>query len=150
MFEIEQKNNEEITLTTKQTKIIFDVAQSEIRAEMAVGKIAGPGEFEIGDVLIRGIGTPSGKTVYEAEVAGMKIGILGGVEEGLDEFEVSDVLCTSSVRAVREIGPKMVVAMDSSVERMTAELKQEVGQEKKLKIKNRESLPAEMTIVSLR
>mgnify|MGYP000917163792 CR=1 FL=1 len=46
MFEIESKKPEEITITTKQTSVIFNVAQFLIDANLPVGKIKGPGEFE--------------------------------------------------------------------------------------------------------
>ncbi len=55
MFEIESKNPDEITITTKKTSVTVNVAQSEIDGNLSVGKIHGPGEFEIGDVTIRGI-----------------------------------------------------------------------------------------------
>lgn len=54
MFEIECKNPDEIILTTKKTCIKFNVVEQTIDANLNVGKIYGPGEFEIGDVAIRG------------------------------------------------------------------------------------------------
>lgn len=77
-------------------------------------------------------------------------GLLGGCEEAtvLDELGISDVLCTSSVRAVREIDPKMVVAM-GNIDGMVTELKVAARTEKKLKIKNRDSLPAALEVVVL-
>ena len=106
MFEIEGKGQDEIIISTKKTTIKFNVADSVIDANLQVGKIEGPGESEIGDATIRGIAIASGKTIYDVEVGGVHIGILGGIEENLDDI-VADILCTSSIRAIREIEPKL-------------------------------------------
>lgn len=165
MFELECKNPDEIILTTKNAKIRLDVANETVEAGLAAGKIVGPGEFEIGDVAIRGIsvgksqkeeGTPAisgvsgGRTVYDVMVGNVHIGVIGGIEEAvtLDELGVADVLCTSSVRAVREIDPKVVIAM-GNVDGMVTELKLTARAEKKFKLKNREALPAVMEVVAL-
>lgn len=147
MFEIESKNQDEITLITKKTTIKFNIASSTIDANLSVGKISGPGEFEIGDATIRGIATESGKTIYDAEVGGIHIGVLGPIEENLDDI-VADILCTSSVRAIREIEPKLIVSM-GNVDAMVSDLKLTARYEKKLKIKNLESLPATKEVVVL-
>lgn len=147
MFEIESKSENEITILTKKTTIRFDVAAATIDAGLAVGKIKGPGEFEIGEATIRGIATESGKTIYVVEIGGVKVGILGGSEEKLDEI-VADILCTSSVRAVREIEPKLVIAM-GNVDGFVTELKLTARTEKKLKVKNLDSLPATQEVVVL-
>lgn len=147
MFEIESKNQDEIVITTKKTSVKFNIADAVIDAGLAVGKITGPGEFEIGDVAIRGIATESGKTIYDAEIGGVHVGILGGIEENLDDI-VADVLCTSSVRAVREIEPKLIVAM-GNVDGMVTELKLTARTEKKLKVKSLDSLPTVKEVVVL-
>lgn len=147
MFEIESKNQDEIIITTKKTTIKFNVADAIIDAGLAVGKITGPGEFEIGDVAIRGIATESGKTIYDAEIGGVHVGILGGIEENLDDI-VADILCTSSIRAIREIEPKLIVSM-GNVDAMVTELKLTAHNEKKLKVKNLDSLPTVKEVVVL-
>lgn len=149
MFEIECKNPDEIILTTKRTSIKFDLSTESIDANLNVGKIVGPGEFEIGDVAIRGFDTKNG-TVYEAKVGNVEIGIIGGNEEAiaLDEMGVSDVLCTSSVRAVREVEPKVVIAM-GNVDGMVTELKCTPRAEKKYKLKNFDALPTTLEVVAL-
>ena len=147
MFEIESKNQDEITIITKKATIRFDIAEAVIDAGLAVGKITGPGEFEIGDVAIRGVATESGKTIYDAEIGGVHVGILGGIEENLDDI-VADILCTSSVRAIREIEPKLVVSM-GNVDAMVTDLKLTARNEKKLKVKNLDSLPATKEVVVL-
>ena len=148
MFEIESKNPDEITIITKEANVTFNIAESEIDGRLAVGKIKGPGEFEIGDVTIRGVGVENGQTIYDTEVGGVHIGIIGGTEQGLDDLGVSDILCTSSVRAVREIAPKLVIAM-GNIDGMVSELKLTARTEKKLKIKNADALPVTLEVVAL-
>lgn len=150
MFEIESKNPEEIILNVKGATIKINLADETVDANLPVGKIVGPGEYEIGQAAIRGIATENGKTVYDVTVGNVHIGIIGGVEEAitLDELGISDILCTSSVRAVREIEPKLVVAM-GNIDGMVTELKLSARVEKKLKVKNRESLPAALEVVAL-
>ncbi len=148
MFDIESRNQDEITISTKKTVITFNVLNAVVDAGLEVGKITGPGEFEIGDATIRGIATESGKTIYDVEVGGVHVGIIGGIEEGLDDLGVSDILCTSSVRAIREIEPKLVVSM-GNVDGMVTDLKITARTEKKLKVKNLESLPTVREVVVL-
>ncbi len=147
MYEIESKSPDEITIITKKTAVKFNIADALIDANLPVGKIEGPGEFEIGDVTIRGIATTSGKTIYDAEVGGMHIGIIGGIEENLDDL-VADILCTSSVRAIRELEPKLIVSM-GNVDGMVSELKLSAHTEKKLKVKSLDSLPTTQEVVVL-
>ena len=147
MFEIESKNQDEIIISTKKTTVKFNVADAIIDAGLAVGKITGPGELEIGDVSIRGVATESGKTIYDAEIGGVHVGIIGSIEENLDDI-VADILCTSSVRAIREIEPKLIVSM-GNVDGMVSELKLTARNEKKLKVKNLDSLPTVKEVVVL-
>lgn len=148
MFEITKADDVKVEITTKVTKITFDVAEMEIDAALEVGKIHGPGEFEIGDVTIRGIAVGSGRTIYDAEIGGVHVGIIGGCEEGLDDLGMADILCTSSVRAVREIEPKLVVAM-GNIDGMVTDLKLTARTEKKLKVKNIDALPAALEVVAI-
>lgn len=148
MFEIESKNPDTVTIVTKKTSVTLNVADSTISGNLAVGAIHGPGEFEVGDVMIRGIAISEGKVIYDAEVGGVHVGVIGGIEEGLDDLGVSDVLCTSSVRAIREIGPKVVIAM-GNVDGMVSELKVAAHTEKKYKVKSFDSLPVALEVVAL-
>lgn len=148
MFEIESKNPDEVTIITKKTSITFNIAEAVIDAGLMVGKISGPGEFEIGEATIRGIPTESCKTLYDVEIGGVHVGIVGPIEEGLDDLGVADILCTSSVRAVREIEPKLVVSM-GNVDSMVAELKLSARNDKRLKVKSLDSLPTVREIVVL-
>ena len=148
MFDIESKSQDEIILTSKKTTVKINIKDSTIDANLGVGKIAGPGEFEIGDMSVRGIDVDENQTIYDVEISGVHVGIIGGIEKGLDELGMADVLCTSSVRAVREIEPKLVVSM-GNVDGMVSELKLSARTEKKLKVKNAESLPASLEVVVL-
>ena len=148
MFEIESKNPDEITIITKDANVIFNVAEYEIDGNLKVGKIKGPGEFEIGDVTIRGIDVGENQTIYDAEIGGVHVGIIGGIEKGLDDLGMADILCTSSVRAVREISPKLVISM-GNIDGMVTELKLTARTEKKLKVKNADALPAALEVVAL-
>ena len=148
MFEIESKDQDTISIITKRATINFNVAEAEIDAGLEVGKIVGPGEFEIGEATIRGIMTENKKTIYDVEIGGVHTGIIGGIEEGLDDLGTADILCTSSVRAVREIDPKLIVSM-GNVDGMVSELKLTARTEKKLKIKGFDSLPAVHEVVVL-
>ena len=147
MFELESKSQDEIIIATKKGTVKINITDATIDANLSVGKIEGPGEFEIGDATIRGVATSSGKTIYDIEIGGVRIGIIGGIEENLDDI-VADILCTSSVRAVREIEPKLVVSM-GNVDGMVSELKLTARTEKKLKVKSLDSLPAVKEVVVL-
>lgn len=169
MFEIESKKPEEITIITKQSTITFDMKEFTIDAGLEVGKIHGPGEFEIGSATIRGLAVPvkgassddmadgkadgvrpalSGETIYDVEVGGVHIGIIGDIDRGLDDLGMADILCTSSVRAIREIEPKLVIAT-GNIDGMVTDLKLTARTEKKIKIKNADALPAAMEVVAL-
>lgn len=147
MFEIESKSPDEIVFITKKSTIKINIADSSIDANLTVGKIVGPGEFEIGDATIRGISTESGKTIYDVEIGGVHTGVIGGVEERLDDI-VADILCTSSVRAIREIEPKLIISM-GNVDGMVADLKLTARTEKRLKVKNLDSLSAAKEVIVL-
>ena len=57
-------------------------------------------------------------------------------------------MCTSSVRAIREIDPKVVIAM-GNVDGMVSELKVAAKAEKKYKVKSLDALPMALEIVAL-
>ena len=148
MFELTSKNPDQITITTKTTTINFDIATATIDADLAVGQIQGPGEFEIGDVTIVAVDLGQGRTAYNAEIGGAHVAIIGNYEENLDNLGIVDILCTSSVKAIREIEPKMVVAM-GNVDGMVADLKVTARSEKKFKVKKLDDLPATLEVVAL-
>ena len=135
MFEIESKNPNEITIKTATKTVTIDFVNGVIMADLAVGEIAGPGEFEIGEATIRGISVAKhAKTIYDVEVGGVHVGIIGDFDENLDELGISDILCTSSVKAIKDINPKIIVAT-GNIDGMVTELKLSSRVEKKIKIK---------------
>ncbi len=149
MFEIEgTKNPDEVVIKTATKNITINMAESTVDAGLNVGILTGPGEFEIGEATVRGIGVKNQATIYDVEIGGVHIGITAGIEEGLDDLGIADILCTSSVRAVREVSPKLIVAM-GNVDGMVTELKLTARTEKKLKLKKADDLPAAMEVVVL-
>lgn len=150
MFEIESKNPDEIVITTKGRAIRFNLADETVAADLEVGEIVGPGEFEIENAAIRGIATGNKKTIYDVVINNVHVGIIGDNEEAakLDELGVADVLCTSSVRAVREIEPKVVIAT-GNIDGMVTELKLTARTEKKFKVKSVDALPKALEVVVL-
>jgi len=149
MFEIEgTKNPDEIVIRTANKAITFNMAEATVDANLNVGKLVGPGEFEVGEATIRGVGINNNQnTIYDVVIGGVHIGITAGFEEGLDEI-VADILCTSSVRSVREIAPKLVVAM-GNVDGMVSELKLTAKTEKEVKLKKADDLPLALEVIVL-
>lgn len=147
MFEITSKNLNLIIFKCDDTVLSIDLDEGILDAGLKVGKISGPGEFEIGKITVRGIGVED-KTIYDIEVNGVHVGLVGAVEKNLDELGMIDVLFTSSVKAIKDLDPKLVVAT-GNVDGMVVDLKLTARVEKKLKIKNVDSLPAAMELVTL-
>ena len=148
MFEIELKNPEEISIKVKDKTINVNVAQSTIMAGLAVGKIKGAGEFEIGEAMINGIELSKGGVMYRIETEGVAIGVVGeGVSlEELDDLGPIDILGTSSVTVVASVEPKIVIPMGNMD---FSELKASVKMDKKLKIKGPNALPEVMEVYKL-
>lgn len=147
MFEISSKNANLISLRCDDTVLSVDLEEGVLDAGLKVGKISGPGEFEIGKITVRGIGVET-KTIYDIEINGVHVGLVGAVEKNLDELGMIDVLFTSSVKAIKDLDPKLVVAT-GNVDGMVTELKLTARVEKKLKIKNADSLPTALEVVVL-
>lgn len=148
MFEIELKNSDEMTIRAKERTVNINVVQSTIDADLKVGTIRGAGEYEIGDVAIIAKSLKGGGIMYRVDVDGIKIGLVGNTAEieDLDELGPIDILGTSNAKFVPVIEPKIVVPMGNMD---FAEIKATVKTEKKLKIKNANSLPAIMEIWNL-
>jgi hypothetical protein len=66
----------------------------------------------------------------------------------LDELGISDILCTSSVRAIKEISPKLIIAT-GNIDGMVSDLKLSAKVEKKIKIKKIEDLPSTQEVIAL-
>ena len=148
MFEVELKSPEEMSIKVKDRTINVNVAQSVITAnDLAVGKITGPGEMEIGDATITALPV-QGTVAYRIDIGGVKIGLVGQIEkaDGLDDLGPIDILGACSPKVVGLIEPKIVIPMGNMD---YAELKGEIKTEKKLKIKNEGSLPVVMEVWKL-
>jgi L-ascorbate metabolism protein UlaG (beta-lactamase superfamily) len=163
MFDIEYKGANGLVIATKNATAVIDpklslVGLKDLKTENAVeivtearflidgAKLAveGPGEYEIGDFSIRGIGavrhldteaTEPLATIYRIEVNDVRIALLGNItpkldEEQLESLGVVDMLivpvggggytldATSAATLVRQIDPKVVIPVhyaDSAV-----------------------------------
>ena len=148
MFEIELKNPDEMVIKAKERVVNINVAQSTINADLKVGTIRGSGEFEIGDIAIVGTSLKEGGIMYRIDVDGIKIGIVGNTAktDDLDNLGPVDILGTSNPKTVSIVEPKIVIPMGNMD---FAEIKASVKTEKKLKIKNANSLPAVMEVWKL-
>ena len=148
MFEIELKNPDEMTIKAKERVVNINVAQSTINADLKVGTIRGSGEFEIGDIAIVGTSLKEGGIMYRIDVDGVKIGIVGNTAktDDLDNLGPVDILGTSNSKTIAIVEPKIVIPMGNMD---FAEVKASVKVEKKLKIKNANSLPAVMEVWKL-
>ena len=148
MFEIELKNPNEMIIKAKDRVVNINVAQCTIEAGLAVGPLVGAGEFEIGEIIINAIALKNNKVMYRIDVDGIKIGLAGeGVQtEELDGLGPIDILGATDHKIVGIIEPKILIPMGNMD---FAEVKASVNVEKKLKIKNENSLPATLTIYKL-
>lgn len=156
MFDIEYKGGNGVVITTKKTTVVVDPKLSLIGAKDLSAKnavelatearfaivddearlvIEGPGEYEIGDVSIRGtratrhIDTsadePAG-TIYRIEVGEVRLVIVGNItpklsEDQLEEIGVVDILilpvggngytldAVSAATMARQIDPRIVI-----------------------------------------
>ena len=148
MFEIELKNPNEMVIKAKDRVVNINVAQCTVEAALAVGPLVGAGEFEIGEIIINAIALKNNKVMYRIDIDGIKIGLAGeGVQtEELDELGPIDILGATDHKMVGIIEPKILIPMGNMD---FAEVKASVNVEKKLKIKNENSLPATLTIYKL-
>ena len=137
-----------MTIKAKERVVNINVAQSTINADLKVGTIRGSGEFEIGDIAIVGTSLKEGGIMYRIDVDGVKIGIVGNTAktDDLDNLGPVDILGTSNPKTVPIVEPKIVIPMGNMD---FAEIKASVKTEKKLKIKNANSLPAVMEVWKL-
>lgn len=156
MFEIEYKGGNGVIVSTKKSTAVIDPKVSVVglkdvsvkdAVEIATEErflindgsarivIDGPGEYEVGDFSIRGIGAArhiddpkfeKKATIYRIEVGDVRIAILGNIAPKLSEDQeeaigVVDILvlpvggsgytldATSATTIVRQIDPKVVI-----------------------------------------
>ena len=88
------------------------------------------------------------KTIYDVEVGGIHIGIIGDFDENLDDLGIPEILCTSSVKAIKDVNPKLIIAT-GNIDGMVTDLKLSSRVEKKIKIKKIEDLPNIQEVIAL-
>lgn len=156
MFDIEYKGGNTVVFTTKKNTLVADPKASvvglkdipvkdaielatesrfSLQSKDALLVIDGPGEYEIGDFSIRGVGATrhidtaadeKNATIYRIEVGDVRIALFGNIapkltEDQLEEIGVVDMLiipvggggytldATSAVTVVRQVDPKVVI-----------------------------------------
>lgn len=161
MFEIEYKGGNGVVITTKKSTVVLDpkltvVGLKDLNTKGAVEVatearfatnnsearllVEGPGEYEIGDVAIRGtvatrhIDTEADEplsTMYRIEIGDVRLAVLGNItgtlhEDQLEALGVVDMVilpvggggytldATSAAAMVRQIDPKVVIPVHYS------------------------------------
>jgi len=146
MFEI-ATDGPVVKIITKRATVNISSEAGEIDAGLAVGVIRGAGEFEIGEMTIIGIAVGEG-VLYTVEDGGIRIGVSGEIEAQLDDMGPIDILATQSVKAIKEVGPKIAV-VTANAKMIADEMHVELKYEKRLKIKSETSLPAALEVYQL-
>jgi L-ascorbate metabolism protein UlaG (beta-lactamase superfamily) len=158
MFDIEYKGANGVVITTKKTQVVVDpqlsvaglknlsvkgavelATESRFVVDDADTKlqVEGPGEYEIGDVSIRGVRATRHldttadepmSTMYRIEIGEVRIALIGNIapklgEDQLEELGVVDILllpvggngytldATSATTIVRSIDPRVVIPL---------------------------------------
>lgn len=172
MFDIEYKGGNAVIITSKKTGVVIDPKVSILglkdlsvkgnvelatEARLAVNdpeaklRIEGPGEYEIGDVSIKGvratrhIDTEADEpisTMYRLEIGDVRLAVLGNItsklsEDQLEEIGIVDILiipvggggytldATSAATIARQVDPRVVMPVHYA----DAALKYEVPQD---------------------
>lgn len=156
MFEIEYKGGNGVVVATKKTQVIIDPklsvnglkdvtvtdavelateARFLVNSKDAKLVVEGPGEYEIGDISIRGIRATRHidtsadepvSTIYRLEIGDVRIAVLGNIapklnEDQLEEIGVVDIVvipvggngytldAVSAATIIRQIDPRVVI-----------------------------------------
>ena len=173
MFEIEYKGGNAVIITTKKVALVIDPARSPFGLKDIVLKdgielgtekrfltgaseykisLEGPGEYEISDLLIKGVPAyrhiddrnAAGKdtTVYRIVDGDIQIGVIGNIDGELDddqleELGVIDILivpiggggytmdATAAANLTNKIGPKIVVPVHYADSKLKYEVPQD-------------------------
>lgn len=172
MFEIEYKGGNGVVIESKKTRVVIDPKLSLVglkdlsvkdavelatEARFATGStdtrlcIEGPGEYEVGDVSVKGIRATRHldteadepiSTIYQIEIGDVRIAVLGNIapkltEDQLEEIGVVDVLiipvggngytldATSAATITRQVDPRIVIPVHYA----DSDLKYEVPQD---------------------
>lgn len=169
MLDIEYKGGNTVVISTKGTTVIADPNQTaigqaarstkdmievatEARFAVANGSLAieGPGEYEIGNVAIKGVAaqrhidqeSTNDSTIYRIEAAGVRVALLGNIaptlsDEQQEALGVVDIMivpvggggytldATSAAGLVRQLDPKVVIPVHYADPTITYEVPQD-------------------------
>jgi len=172
MFDIEYKGGNAIIITTKKTQVVIDPRLSVVglkdlsvknavelatEARFAVNsseaklQIEGPGEYEIGDVSIKGIralrhldteADEPVSTIYRIEIGEIRLALLGNVapklsEDQLEDIGVVDIAilpvggsgytldATAAATVIRSIDPRVVIPVHYADQALKYEVPQD-------------------------
>lgn len=176
MFEIEYKGANSVKIATKKTTVVFDpklslvglkdvsskgVVQVATESRFATGSVAeskvlieGPGEYEVGDISIKGIAAQCHidteeaeklSTIYRLEANDIRVAVLGNIapsltDDQLEKLGVIDILvipvggggytldATSAVALVHRIEPRVVVPVHYADSGVSYEVPQDVAE----------------------
>ncbi|MCL2094679.1 MBL fold metallo-hydrolase [Candidatus Saccharibacteria bacterium] len=177
MFDLEYGGGNNIKVTTKGLTLVFDAKRSVFggkdvvvpggvefatESRLYLGdknyklNINGPGEYEVGSCIIKGIAAkqhlddPEGKetdsTIYTADVAGFRLAILGNIwgkltDKQLERIGVIDILvlpvggrgytldAEEAVALTRQIDPKIVIPVHYAGSSLNYEVAQDTADE---------------------
>ena len=209
MFELEYLGGNALKINGKNVTLVIDGKRSvfggkDVAASGAVSlgtetrllpdgagyklSVAGPGEYEVGDVMIKGVAAKQhlddpaapehDSTMYAITLGGVRLAILGNIwgelsDEQLEQLGVVDILvlpvgghgytldADEAVKLVGGIDPKIVVPIhyaapnlsyevpQDGLDEFVTKLKAPVVEEKSLKIKPGQVLPASVEIHKL-
>lgn len=171
MLDIEYKGGNAVIFATKNTTVVVDPVRSvfgqpdlalknvvEVATEARFAtnsgdvalRIEGPGEYEIGDFILRGVAAkrhidaegPLVGTIYRLEVGDFRVAVLGNIdgklsEDQLEAIGVVDIMvlpvggggytldATSAATIVRQIEPKVVIPVHYADAALTYEVPQD-------------------------
>lgn len=172
MFDIEYKGGNTVVISARKSELVVDPRQSVVglkdydtkgavelatEARLAVDgatsvlSLEGPGEYEIADFSIKGIGArrhidaadaESTTTIYRIEVGDVRLGLLGNIDEHLSEDQlealgVIDILIipvggggytldpAAAVTLTKRIDPKVVIPIHYADPALKYEVPQE-------------------------
>lgn len=172
MFDIEYKGANAVVFTTKNTKVVFDPKLSLVGArdvalndtveilteerfavdnQKAKLVFEGPGEYEVGEVNIKGIPARrhidtetdgSKSTIYRVMIGGVRIAVIGNIapkldEDQLEQLGVVDIVvipvggggytldATDAASMIRQIEPRVVMPVHYADEALKYEVPQE-------------------------
>ncbi len=209
MFDIEYKGGNTVVVSTKKVQVVVDPKQSVVGLKDIAVKdavqlateprlahrdpayrltIDGPGEYEVADVSVRGVAAgrhidtpevPPAATIYQLEVGGVRLAIIGNIaptlsEDQLEAIGLVDIViipvggsgytldATSAASLVRQLEPKAVIPVHYADSALSYEVPQDElstfvtelsapveAAGAKYKVKSASSLPATLSVVEL-